>query len=176
MNQGSSSSSTGDDGSRDRLDQLDYYTLLQLDPGADRAAVKAAFHAFALRYHPDAHVGAGGEKRRRATEIYRRGAEAYEVLLDDERRAEYDRQLAEGHLRYDEEAAKKRQEPPKEPPKQFMFRSQEGKDLTQKAQAAFKAGDLTLALQHLKDARFHEPDNALINQFIDQLESQLFGF
>jgi len=160
----------------DRLDQLDYYTLLQVDPKADRQGVKNAFHAFALRYHPDAHVGAPDDKRRRATEIYRRGAEAYEVLLDDELRAEYDLQLAEGHLRYDEEVAKKRREPPKEEPKKFMFRTQEGKDLTQKAQAAFKAGNLPLALQHLKDARYYEPDNALINQFIEQLESQLLGF
>lgn len=161
--------------SDDRLDKLDYYTLLQVDREASVDDVKRAFHAFALRYHPDTHVGGSDEKRRRATQIYRRGAEAYEVLLDAERRALYDLQLSHGHLRYDEDVAKKLAEPPPEPPKQYMFRTQEGKDLTQRAQRAYKEGRGDEALRLLEEAKFHEPDNPLILEFIDQLRNALYG-
>lgn len=161
--------------SDDRLDQLDYYTLLQLDREASTDDVKRAFHAFALRYHPDAHIGGPLEKRRRATEIYRRGAEAYEVLLDPERRALYDLMLEHGHVRFELETARRLAAPPPEEPKKFMFRTTEGKDLTQRAQQAYKEGRGDEALRLLEEARFHEPDNPLILQFVDELRDRLYG-
>ena len=86
---------------RDRLELLDYYTLLGVRDDASVDQIRSAFHQFALKFHPDRHVGGAPEKLARASKIFRRGAEAYRVLLDAERRHRYDGQLAKGKLRYD---------------------------------------------------------------------------
>ena len=53
----------------DRLDQLDYYTLLGAKRDASLDEIKAAFRVFARRYHPDRHAGGSEEKVARATRI-----------------------------------------------------------------------------------------------------------
>jgi hypothetical protein len=58
-----------------------YYRSLGLAPGAPADAIKSAFRARAKEAHPDA--GGGGE-------AFRLLAEAYDVLGDEARRADYD--------------------------------------------------------------------------------------
>ena len=89
-----------------KLDKLDYYALLKVPRDAPADDVQRAFHRFAAKYHPDKHVaeGASATKQERANEVYRRGAEAYRVLCDPERRRIYDAGLAEGRKRYDANA------------------------------------------------------------------------
>lgn len=83
----------------DQLDQLDYYTLLGVDPKAPVEEIRAAFRRFALRFHPDRHLAGGPERVARATAIYRRGSEALETLVDPTRRKAYDAVLAKGEVR-----------------------------------------------------------------------------
>lgn len=83
----------------DKLDRLDYYTLLGLEPAADVATVRRAFRTFAVKYHPDRFATDAPENVERATAIYRRGSEALEVLTDPVARQAYDAGLARGELR-----------------------------------------------------------------------------
>jgi DnaJ-class molecular chaperone len=85
--------------STDRLDQLDYYALLEVEQTASVDQIRAAFRKFALKFHPDRHVDGGPEKVARATRIYRRGSEALETLVDPMKRKAYDVVLARGELR-----------------------------------------------------------------------------
>jgi curved DNA-binding protein len=62
----------------------DYYQILGVDPGADAKAIKAAYRKLARKYHPD--VSAEGDAEERFKEL----SEAYEVLKDTDKRAEYD--------------------------------------------------------------------------------------
>jgi len=62
----------------------DYYKILGVDPKADAAAIKKAYRQQARKTHPDLNPGAEAEEK------FKAAAEAYEVLKDPERRAEYD--------------------------------------------------------------------------------------
>ncbi len=64
--------------------QRDYYEVLGVDKDADPKAIKNAFRELALKYHPDRNKEAGAEER------FKEIAEAYAVLSDANKRAEYD--------------------------------------------------------------------------------------
>jgi curved DNA-binding protein CbpA len=83
----------------DVIDDSSYYELLGVLELADAAAIQAAFHEFALAFHPDGHEDGSEKQRTAARYVFRRGAEAYRVLSDPELRAKYDLALASGHLR-----------------------------------------------------------------------------
>lgn len=69
-------------------EQRDYYEVLGVPRDADRKAVKDAFRKLALKHHPDR------SKEPEAAETFKQIAEAYAVLYDPQKRAEYD---ARGH-------------------------------------------------------------------------------
>ncbi|HEI8868538.1 TPA: curved DNA-binding protein [Serratia odorifera] len=63
----------------------DYYATMGVEPSADLKTIKTAYRRLARKYHPDVSSEADAESRFKAL------AEAYEVLKDEQRRAEYDR-------------------------------------------------------------------------------------
>jgi len=63
----------------------DYYEVLGVDRGASHADIKRAFRRLARRYHPDVNPDDADAEGR-----FKEVAEAYEVLRDPERRAQYD--------------------------------------------------------------------------------------
>lgn len=62
----------------------DYYKILGVAPDADKKAIKTAFRKLARTYHPDVSDHDNAEEK------FKEVAEAYEVLKDVEKRAEYD--------------------------------------------------------------------------------------
>ena len=68
----------------------DYYAVLGVEPGSGEAEIKQAFRRLARKYHPDVSKEKGAEDRFKAIN------EAYEVLRDKEKRAEYDAMRAGG--------------------------------------------------------------------------------
>src|SRR3954467_15861418 len=64
---------------------MDLYALLGLSPGATPADIKRAYRRLSRRYHPDINPG-----DRAAETLYRRICDAYETLVDPERRRAYD--------------------------------------------------------------------------------------
>jgi curved DNA-binding protein CbpA len=64
-----------------------YYQILQVDQEAERDVIEAAFKRLAMRYHPDRSPSPQAQAKMR--EIL----EARDILLDEVRRAAYDRSL-----------------------------------------------------------------------------------
>ena len=67
---------------------VNFYDLLQINPRAELETIQRVYRLFAARYHPD-NLETGDAERFRAIQ------EAYEVLSDPVRRAEYDRMFVE---------------------------------------------------------------------------------
>ena len=63
-----------------------YYDVLGVPRGASDDEIKKAYRKLAMTYHPDRN---DGDKRSEAK--FKEATEAYEVLLDSDKRARYDR-------------------------------------------------------------------------------------
>lgn len=64
----------------------DYYEVLGLEKGASEEDIKKAFRKLAIKYHPDKNRG-----NKEAEEKFKEINEAYQVLSDPEKKANYDR-------------------------------------------------------------------------------------
>ncbi len=64
------------------MSNKDYYSILGLQKGASRDEVKKAFRKLAAKYHPDKKTGDEAK--------YKEITEAYAVLGDEKKKAEYD--------------------------------------------------------------------------------------
>ena len=65
----------------------DYYEILGLSKGAGVDDIKSAYRGLALKYHPDR---VSVDKKKEAEERFKEISEAYEVLIDAQKRATYD--------------------------------------------------------------------------------------
>jgi curved DNA-binding protein len=66
------------------MESKDYYKILGLQPDAEKADIKSAYRKLARKYHPDLNPDKEAEDK------FKEVAEAWEVLGDGNRRAEYD--------------------------------------------------------------------------------------
>lgn len=72
----------------------DYYSLLGVPRNATDADLKKAYRKMAMKWHPDKHPD--GEAKKKAEEMFKDIAEAYDVLSDKEKREIYDKFGEEG--------------------------------------------------------------------------------
>jgi len=73
---------------------MNHYERLEVRRTATRAEIRAAYLRKAKVHHPDRQLEESAERRERAEIRMRALNEAWAVLRDDDRRAEYDRELA----------------------------------------------------------------------------------
>jgi molecular chaperone DnaJ len=64
----------------------DYYEILGVSKGASADEIKKSYRKVAMQYHPDRNPG-----DKAAEEKFKEAAEAYEILSDQDKRAQYDR-------------------------------------------------------------------------------------
>jgi molecular chaperone DnaJ len=71
----------------------DFYEILGISKSASKAEIKKAYRKMAIKYHPDKNPGDTN-----AEESFKKAAEAYEVLSDENKKARYDQY---GHAAFD---------------------------------------------------------------------------
>ena len=67
-------------------EKRDYYEVLGVSKGASKDEIKQAYRRLAMKFHPDMNK----DNPKVAEEKFKEISEAYEVLVDDEKRARYD--------------------------------------------------------------------------------------
>jgi molecular chaperone DnaJ len=64
----------------------DYYEILGVSKSASADEIKKAYRKVAMQFHPDRNPG-----DKASEEKFKEAAEAYEILSDQDKRAQYDR-------------------------------------------------------------------------------------
>ena len=116
-------------------------------------------------YHPDRYVGSDPEVAGVASEIFKRGVEAYRCLSRPVSRERYDRALGRGKLRT--ETSRPSTLPPPPPPMrtlEMVARTERGQQLARKADRLISVGKLDEARVQLVSAVQCEPDNAELTE------------
>ncbi|PSS01706.1 Chaperone protein like [Actinidia chinensis var. chinensis] len=68
---------------------MNHYKVLGLSQNATKEEIKEAFRKLAMEFHPDKHSQSSNSVRDAATLRFKLASHAYETLIDDRKRADY---------------------------------------------------------------------------------------
>jgi curved DNA-binding protein CbpA len=160
------------------LSGMNYYEILRIAPDASSDDIQQAFHSLSLRCHPDRFVEEGPETARAAATVFKRAAEAYNVLKKPALRQRYDEELAKGKAKgktqvaFDEHAAPKKAT--HEQRTLFMIaRTPKSKKFAAKADEYLSQGKLEEARIQLISATHDDPSNEELKERLDILYEAL---
>lgn len=68
---------------------MDHYKILGVHKSASKEEIKQAFRKLAMEFHPDKHSQSPKSLKESATVKFKQLSEAYETLIDDRKRADY---------------------------------------------------------------------------------------
>lgn len=152
------------------LEEVDYYQLLGLEPGATAAQLRSAYFDLSLEFHPDRFfLLRSGELKEKIYSIYRRIQEAYRVLADEVLRREYD----------DLRASKSGERPElllaTAPPSGLGAHSHEARaaSLLSHAEGLYRLGDLDGARLFLHLARHYDPKEPALEAALSKVVQQI---
>jgi curved DNA-binding protein CbpA len=158
------------------LEKADYFTLLELPVPKEGSReitdseLRQAFHRFAQRFHPDHYRSSDPEAREAAATVFGRGSEAYRVLRDLRLRKAYVKKLAGGGLRLGHGDILEAERPPKNTSKLVdIVTLPMSRQFAAKADDLIAAGKLAQAKVQLGILQMREPNNALLNARIQEI-------
>jgi DnaJ-class molecular chaperone len=154
------------------LDELDYYQLLETQPGCKASELKRAYYGVSRRFHPDANRHRPEDVRQAAERVAKRITEAYSVLRDPRRRKVYDARLSGGgsaRLQLAEAEA----EADRKQIEERVGSTPNGRRFFTLAAGDIDRGDLASAARNLKMAVTYEPANAYFKQKLAEVHKAL---
>lgn len=73
-----------------RAGRKDFYAILGVAQDADEDDIRKAYKKMALKWHPDRHSSKSDEEKAEAEKQFKQVGEAYECLIDPEKKSRYD--------------------------------------------------------------------------------------
>lgn len=162
------------------LDELDYFQLLEVAANADQRQIRDAYHRFSRDLHPDRfrHFP-DADLRARADRLFKRITEAYYVLRDDGRRAQYSADVSSPlraqKLRYSDESESQKQAKRRRALLDQTGSTPRGRECYQLALRELEAGRHPSAVRQLKMALAYEPQNELFKEKLREAEAAQNG-
>ncbi len=155
------------------LDEVDFYSLLQVPKTAGQPEIEKAFAHESRRFHPDAYFGVRDPHfLRKITAIYRKASEAYSVLKDPELKARYDSQIgiagpesSKAELEKDLEDSKAAE--------QEVCQTRQGRRYYDLAMTSKRNGDYNGMAMNLHFALSFERGNAVIEEQLAEAKAVL---
>lgn len=140
------------------LETLNYYEILRVPTDASPAEVQRAFHELSLRCHPDRFVEEGREVARAAASVFKRAAEAYNILRKPVFRKRYDAELKKGKITLNERAIEEKKKH-EQRTLLMIAKGPKAKQFAAKADDLLSQGKLDAARIQLISAVQNDPDN-----------------
>lgn len=162
-----------------RLDELDYFEVLQLDREATPAAIKAAFYRESRVYHPDRffHLTDPAVKER-VNELYKRVTEAYYVLRADAKRRKYLADISGPErarkLRFTEVDEAETKQAAKREQEEQIGTHPKGREFYQKAMQDMEAERWGPAERNLKMALTYESQNQRYKDKLAEAQQKVY--
>jgi curved DNA-binding protein CbpA len=151
---------------------MSYYEILRVPEDASPQEIQQAFHDLSLRCHPDRFVDEGPAVSAAAARVFKRAAEAYNVLRKPAFRKRYDAELRKGQVKLDE----RKVEPKKQHEQRTLFmiaRGTRAKRHAAKADELLAKGKLDEARIQLISANQHDPANDELQERLEILYEAL---
>src|SRR5258708_8026098 len=157
------------------LDQLNHFEVLGLRPGASNAEVKKAYHEGSRRYDADRYFGKNlGTFRARVERIFKLVHESYAVLIDPQRRAEYESAHPEpatkaakaDNLRTPEDAQRSAERRARFARHPYLARRTKVNELLASGKKSLVSGDFSKAYADLHLASQLDPKNHDVHELI----------
>jgi uncharacterized protein (TIGR02266 family) len=153
----------------DQLDQklgsISYYELLGVSAQVEIEGIRRAYERQVRVVHPDRHARESDvERKQRLTRIYARIGEAFRTLSHPQRRAEYDRKLGGGQMRYERARTDNGLRPQADP------HHPQARSLFEQARALIEQDDKKAARAKLMLARQYQPDSEAIAKAIAECD------
>lgn len=157
-----------------RLHTMDYYSLLGVASDASSAAIKDAYFARSMEYHPDRFLRLDDEElRTQIYDVFKRMSEAFKVLSSPEARSRYDGNLSgperDANLRLAGRAPS--ETTPRDPAADAQTPA--GRKYLHHALRAEAEGKLRSARMYLSMTLQYEPDNEAIQARLEALTRRL---
>ena len=158
------------------LDESDYFQILEVPADADQHRIKDAYRAMARDFHPDCFRNfPDPDFQMHANRLFKRINEAYFVLRDDAKRAQYladiTGPLRARKLRWSEESEAQKQAAKRRNTLERMGTTPRGRECYQLALREIEAGRWAEAARQIKMAILYEPKNELFREKLREVEA-----
>ena len=153
------------------MDELDYYQILHLEPGASQSEIKRAYFASSRVMHPDANRHLSTEVQVECMRVAKRVTEAYCVLRDPRSRTAYDAQRSEEDSDIRIQLADAKASHVKKDNQERQGKTPQGRQFYQKAAAALERDEAAAAVSNLQMALTFEPDNAFFKEKLSEAKA-----
>lgn len=161
-----------------KLEQLDYFEVLQLPRDATPADIKKAFYRESRTYHPDRFYQLDSKALKdQVNELYKRVTEAYYVLRDDSKRRKYLGDISSPEraqkLRFTEASEAESKAAVKKEHEEQIGTTPKGRHFYQLGTADLEAGRWSSAERNLKTALMYESSNARYKEKLVEAQKKL---
>lgn len=160
------------------LDESDYFQILEVPMDADQRQIKDAYRALARCFHPDCFRNFPvPEFQASAGKLFKRINEAFFVLRDDAKRAQYVADITgperERKLRYSEQSEAQKMAMKRKTLLEQDGQTPQGRECFRVAMKEIEAERWANAQRQLKMALMYEPQNELFKMRLMEVEDAI---